>query len=121
MRHRGAADGLVGNADVGDLRGHADHEREIHKVPIVGVVLLVPAWKLQASGFGTAVIIMDLYSRRIVGTAMDVRADLPLAALKMAISAQWPGAGLSTIPIGAFNMPLRITARCSSRPVSRPR
>jgi transposase InsO family protein len=39
---------------------------------------------------------MDLYSRRIVGWAMDdhLRADLPLAALKMAISAQWPGAGL---------------------------
>ena len=108
MRHRGAADGLVGNTDVGDLRGHADHEREIHKVPVIGVIVLVPAWKLQASGFGAAVIVMDLYSRRIVGTAMDVRADLPLAALKMAISAQWPGAGLSTIPIGAFNMPLRL-------------
>ena len=40
--------------------------------------------------------VMDLYSRRIVGWAMDdhLRADLPLAALKMAISAQRPGAGL---------------------------
>jgi len=73
-----------------------DHEREIYKVPIVGMILLVPAWKLQASGFGAAEIVMDLYSRRIVGWAMDdhLRADLPLAALKMAISAQWPGAGL---------------------------
>src|SRR6185312_1794695 len=26
---RGAADGLVGDADVGDLGGHADHEGEI--------------------------------------------------------------------------------------------
>src|SRR6195256_473115 len=40
--------------------------------------------------------VMDLYSRRIVGWAMDdhLRADLLLAALKMAISAQRPGAGL---------------------------
>ena len=40
--------------------------------------------------------VMDLYSRRIVGWAMadHLRADLPLAALKMAISAQRPGAGL---------------------------
>ena len=42
MRRRGAADGLVGNTDVGDLRGHADHEREIHKVPVIGVIGLVP-------------------------------------------------------------------------------
>jgi putative transposase len=40
--------------------------------------------------------VMDLYSRRIVGWAMEdhLRADLPLAALKMAISAQRPGSGL---------------------------
>jgi transposase InsO family protein len=40
--------------------------------------------------------VMDLYSRRIVGWAMEdhLRADLPLAALTMAISAQRPGAGL---------------------------
>ena len=40
--------------------------------------------------------VMDLYSRRIVGWAMadHLRADLPLAALKMAISAQRPGPGL---------------------------
>jgi transposase InsO family protein len=40
--------------------------------------------------------VMDLYSRRIVGWAMvdHLRADLPLAALRMAISAQRPGAGL---------------------------
>jgi transposase InsO family protein len=40
--------------------------------------------------------ILDLYSRRIVGWAMadHLRADLPLAALRMAISAQQPGAGL---------------------------
>jgi putative transposase len=39
---------------------------------------------------------MDLYSRRIVGWAMEdhLRAELPLAALTMAISAQRPGAGL---------------------------
>ena len=40
--------------------------------------------------------IMDLYSRRIVGWAMDdhLRTELPLAALRMAISEQKPGAGL---------------------------
>ena len=40
--------------------------------------------------------IMDLYSRRIVGWAMadHLRASLPLAALRMAISAQRPGVGL---------------------------
>jgi putative transposase len=40
--------------------------------------------------------ILDLYTRRIVGWAMadHLRADLPLAALRMAISAQRPGAGL---------------------------
>jgi putative transposase len=40
--------------------------------------------------------IMDLYSRRVVGWAMadHLRAELPLAALRMAISAQRPDAGL---------------------------
>ncbi|MGY4363949.1 transposase InsO family protein [Bradyrhizobium sp. LB1.3] len=40
--------------------------------------------------------IMDLYSRRIVGWAMDdhLRAELPLTALRMAIKGQRPGAGL---------------------------
>src|SRR4051812_30958848 len=40
--------------------------------------------------------VMDLYSRRIVGWAMDdhLRAELPLAALRMAIKAQRPGPGL---------------------------
>ena len=40
--------------------------------------------------------VMDLFSRKIVGWAMadHLRADLPLAALRMAISAQRPGAGL---------------------------
>jgi putative transposase len=40
--------------------------------------------------------VMDLYSRRIVGwaTADHLRVDLPLAALRTAISAQRPGAGL---------------------------
>jgi len=40
--------------------------------------------------------VMDLYSRRIVGWAMEdhLRTELPLAALTMAISAKRPGAGL---------------------------
>ena len=40
--------------------------------------------------------VIDLYSRRIVGWAMGdhLRAELPLAALRMAIKQQRPGAGL---------------------------
>ena len=40
--------------------------------------------------------VMDLYSRRIVGWAMDdhLRTELPLAALNMAISTRKPGANL---------------------------
>jgi putative transposase len=40
--------------------------------------------------------VMDLYSRRIVGWAMadHLRAELPLAALRMAIAAKRPGPGL---------------------------
>jgi putative transposase len=40
--------------------------------------------------------ILDLYSRKIVGWAMQdhMRVELPSAALRMAISAQRPGAGL---------------------------
>src|SRR4030088_3361910 len=40
--------------------------------------------------------VLDLYSRKIAGWAMcdHLRAALPLAALRMAISAQRPGAGL---------------------------
>ena len=40
--------------------------------------------------------VMDLYSRRIVGWAMadHLRTELPLAALRMAISVQRPGSGL---------------------------
>ena len=40
--------------------------------------------------------VMDLYSRRIVGWAMadHLRAELPLAALRMALSVQRPGSGL---------------------------
>lgn len=40
--------------------------------------------------------VLDLYSRKIVGWAMcdHLRTDLPLAALRMAISAQRPDAGL---------------------------
>ena len=40
--------------------------------------------------------VLDLYSRKIVGWAMcdHMRVDLPLAALRMAISAQRPGVGL---------------------------
>ena len=57
---------------------------------------------------------MDLYSRKIVGWAMadHLRAELPLAAVAMAIAAtQRPSAGLFTIQIVAFNTPRRSIAR----------
>src|SRR5439155_22198312 len=40
--------------------------------------------------------VMDLYSRKIVGWAIadHLRAELPLAALAMAVATQRPGAGL---------------------------
>src|ERR1700694_23390 len=63
MRGGGAADGLVGDADVGDLRGHADDEREVHKVPVVGMLVLIAAGKLQAARFGAPVIIMRVMQR----------------------------------------------------------
>src|SRR5207244_6035883 len=46
-------------------------------------------WLYQAT-------VMDLYSRKIVGWAMadHLRAELPLAALAMAVATQRPGAGL---------------------------
>ena len=48
------------------------------------------------SGWLYLATVMDLYSRKIVGWAMadHLRADLPLAALRMAITVQRPGAGL---------------------------
>ncbi|MEA2961266.1 MAG: putative transposase [Alphaproteobacteria bacterium] len=57
--------------------------------------------------------VMDLYSRRIVGWAMEdhLRADLPLAALTMAISAQRPGAGLIHHSDRGVQMPRRIIVR----------
>jgi transposase InsO family protein len=49
-----------------------------------------------AQGWLYLATVLDLYSRKIVGWAMDdhLRTDLPLAALMMAIAAQRPAAGL---------------------------
>src|SRR5471032_316302 len=63
MRGRGAADDLVGNADVGDLGSHADDEGEINEIPIVGMLMLVAARKLQAPGLAAAVVIMGVMQR----------------------------------------------------------
>ncbi len=63
--------------------------------------------------------VLDLYSRRIVGWAMQdhLRADLPLAALRMAISAQRPGAGLIRSPRSRRSICLRGVSQ--SDPVGR--
>src|SRR5262245_42660389 len=54
----GAADDLVGDADVGDLRCHADDEGEINKVPVVGLLPVVAARELQAARFAAAIVVM---------------------------------------------------------------
>ena len=59
--------------------------------------------------------VMDLYSRKIVGWAMadHLRAELPLAALAMAIATQRPGAGL----IHARPPSICSNPACNARPV----
>jgi hypothetical protein len=49
----GAAHRLVRDRHVGDLRGHPDHEREVHEVPVVG--LLVSSREGHAPGRPPAV------------------------------------------------------------------
>ena len=62
--------------------------------------------------------VMDLYSRRIVGWAMadHLRAELPLSALRMAVSAQRPGAGLIHHSDRGVQYARRKTARSYSLP-----
>jgi len=50
------AHGPAGYLDVGHLEGHAEHEREIHKVP---VIRLLGARKLQA-GRGQAPLVVEV-------------------------------------------------------------
>ena len=54
---------LLGDADVGDLRGHADDEGEVDEVPVIGVVAFVAAWKLQAARLAAAIIIVRVMQR----------------------------------------------------------
>jgi transposase InsO family protein len=58
---------------------------------------LRPKWPfMNSKRLYLATVVDDLYSRKIVGWAMadHMRAELPLAALAMAIATQRPGAGL---------------------------
>jgi len=54
-------------------------------------------------------VILDAYSRRVIGWALDrtLESGLALAALRMALGLAW-----CTIPIGAFNMPAATTRTC---------
>ena len=63
-----------------------------------------------AEGWLYLAVVLDLFSRKIVGWAMrgHMRAELTIAALTMAIQRQKPR---STIPIAAANMPPPITAK----------
>ena len=61
---RGAADDLVGDADIGNLRGHADHEREVDEVPVIRLGMRVAARKLQAAGLAAAVEIVRVVQRK---------------------------------------------------------
>ena len=63
-------------------------------------------WTLE--GWMYLAIVMDLFSRRIVGWAMDKRmkAQLTIDALAMAYWMRKPAKGWFTIPIGAASMPV---------------
>ena len=60
-------------------------------------------------------VILDSYSRRVIGWALDrtLETDLPLAALRMAISRRSFGPGLvHPTRIVAFSMPATSTPSC---------
>ena len=63
MDGRDAADRLVGDTDVGHLRGHADHEGEIDEVPVVGLFVAVAARELQTARRAVAVIVVRVMQR----------------------------------------------------------
>lgn len=58
----------------------------------VGDITYIPTWE----GWLYLAVLLDLYSRRVVGWAMaeHLRTDLPLAALQMALTARRPSSGL---------------------------
>jgi transposase InsO family protein len=66
--------------------------------------------------FAYLAVVLDAFSRRVVGWAMEthLRADLAIAALQMAIVARRPAPGRSSItPIAACSTPAASTRRCS--------
>ena len=60
-------------------------------------------------------VILDLFSRRVVGWAMQshLRAELALEALHMALGRRLPGSGLCIIQTVVLNTRLRLTRPCS--------
>ena len=102
MRHR--YQGHHGAATVGAdyrqpsrLSGRAETARaELHRRRAEPVWLADITYIETDQGWLYLATVMDFYSRRIAGWAMadHLRAELPLAALRMAISVQRPGPGL---------------------------
>ena len=68
------------------------------------------------------VVILDLYSRRVIGWAMGHRLTVDLAeqALTMALANRTPGAGSYTTQIVAVSSPPRATSKYSLPTASRP-
>jgi transposase InsO family protein len=79
------------------LSGRAETARaELHRRRAEPVWLADITYIETDQGWLYLATVMDFYSRRIAGWAMadHLRAELPLAALRMAISVQRPGPGL---------------------------
>src|SRR5262249_57422059 len=60
VRGRGPADQLAGDGDIGHLRRHADDERKIDEVPVVGLAV---AREGQAAPIGLVIELMGVLER----------------------------------------------------------
>jgi len=71
-------------------------ERRTPRDAGVGVALVRPGSSSSSEGWLYLAVILDLFTRKVVGWAMrdHMRAELTIAALTMAIQRQRPGAGL---------------------------
>jgi transposase InsO family protein len=72
--------------------------------------------------FAFLAIVLDAFSRRVVGWALEphLQASLATAALDMALTARRPARGSLITPIGACNMPATTTPPCWKPTISRP-
>jgi len=73
--------------------------------------------------FAYLAIVLDAFSRRVIGWALEthLQASLAIAALNMLSTLDTPRIAVSCItPTAAFNMPVATTPTCSERTVSWP-